>query len=159
MPQTKFQKYFFMSLTVLLSVTAFTTYNVAIFKGGMSGEAFLLALREIPVEFLLAFLLEATVVYRAAEKIAFSLVDPRKDAPVFVMLAITCASVWIMCPAMSFLATVLYNGLNGEFLSNWLQKVVFNFPFAFFIQIFLVGPVVRLVFRTVFRDRTELAAR
>jgi hypothetical protein len=56
-----------------------------------------------------------------------------------------------MCPSMSFAATVLYDGFTPEFLSNWLRKIVYNFPFAFFSQIFLIGPVVRLIFRGVFR--------
>lgn len=159
MPQTRLEKLFFMSLTVLLSVTAFTTYNVAIHMGAMTNSVFPVALKEIPLEFIIALLLESLVAYRMSEKLAFRFVDPRHDKPVFVILAITSMTVCIMCPSMSFVATIIYNGINSEFLANWFQKIIFNFPFAFFIEIFFIGPLVRMLFRTVFRnnDKTALA--
>jgi hypothetical protein len=52
-----------------------------------------------------------------------------------------------MCPAMSFAATILYDGIGSQFVANWLRKIVFNFPFAFFTQFFFIGPAVRAVFR------------
>ena len=55
-----------------------------------------------------------------------------------------------MCPSMSFIATILYDGINAQFISNWFQKIVFNFPFAFFIQMFLVGPVGTICFQNPF---------
>ena len=35
-------------------------------------------------------------------------------------------------------------------LANWLKLVCYNFPFAFFSQIFFIPPVVRLLFRRLF---------
>lgn len=58
-----------------------------------------------------------------------------------------------MCPMMSFVATVLYNGINAEFFANWMQKLVFNFPFAFFVELFFVQPIVRTVFRLIFKNK------
>ena len=152
MPITKFQKLFFMSLTVLISVNAFVIYNVAISMGSMSNQVFLIAIKEVPKEFIIAFFLELFFVSAAAEKLAFKIVNPEQDRPFFIILAITCMTVLIMCPAMSFAATILYDGLNVEFVSHWFQKIVYNFPFAFFSQIFIIGPLVRLVFRLVFRQ-------
>lgn len=151
MPRTTFQKLFFMFLTVLLSVHAFVIYNIAISMGSMSNHVFLLARKEVPLEFVIAFLLEALFAARMAEKMAFKMVDPRTDKPIVIILAITCSTVLIMCPAMSFAATIIYNGININFVANWIQKIVFNFPFAFFTQIFLIGPVVRFVFRCIFK--------
>ncbi|WP_005037026.1 DUF2798 domain-containing protein [Holophaga foetida] len=156
MPQTKFEKLFFMALTVLVSVTAFTVYNVAIAMGSMSNRVFLLAAREIPVEFTVAFILESAIVYKAAERMAFRFVDPRTDRPMVVILGITAMTICLMCPAMSFVATILYNGINCEIISNWLQKMVYNLPFAFFTQIFIIGPFVRFVFRAAFRSEAAL---
>ena len=155
MPATKTQKMFFMFMTVLFSVTAFVIYNIALSTGTMSNRVFLMALKEIPVEFIIAFALEVSFAGLLAEKMAFRIVNPERDRPVLVILAITCMTICIMCPSMSFIATVLYNGLNMEFVSNWLQKIVFNFPFAFFIQIFVIGPLVRLIFRSVFRKQMD----
>ncbi len=152
MPKTVFQKYFFMSLTVFFSVASFTVYNVSINSGGISKDVFLLAVKEVPLEFITAFLIEALIAFRLSQKLAFRIVDPAKDRPVFVMLTITCMTVCIMCPSMSFAATVFYNGFTVNFFSDWLNKLVFNFPFAIFLQIFFVGPLVRFIFRKVFRN-------
>ena len=63
-----------------------------------------------------------------------------------------------MCPMMSFAATVLYDGFSAEFVAQWLQKIVLNFPFAFFSQMFFVQPLVRFLFGALFRkQRTERA--
>ena len=68
--------------------------------------------------------------------------------------AIICATVGIMCPAMSFLAAFLYYPYYEGFhvltlLANWLKLVCFNFPFAFFTQLFFIQPAVRTLFKTM----------
>ncbi|MEE1291614.1 MAG: hypothetical protein UHW86_11370 [Spirochaetota bacterium] len=68
---------------------------------------------------------------------------------------IICATVTIMCPAMSFIAAFLYypyyEGFNiFTLLANWLKLVCFNFPFAFFTQLFFIQPAVRKMFRVIF---------
>ncbi|MBL8966033.1 MAG: DUF2798 domain-containing protein [Spirochaetaceae bacterium] len=153
MPQTKLEKLFFMSLTVLLSVAAFTTYNVALALGSLSLRVFPLAIREMPAEFALAFLMEALFAGRLAEKLAFKLVDPASDRPAPVILAITCSTICLMCPAMSLASTALHRGIDAELLHNWLHALAYNFPFAVLTQLFLIGPVVRWTFRRVFRGR------
>ena len=68
-----------------------------------------------------------------------------------------------MCPLMSFLATILYNGilevglgdgsLNNfiiNFIPFWLQKVVLNFPFALLSQLFFIQPGSMSSFWTLF---------
>ena len=157
MPQTTIEKLFFMALTVLISVLAFTVYNVAITIGSMSNKVFLLALREVPIEFALAFSIEAIFANKMSLRMASRIVDLNKDKEIVIILAITAMTICIMCPAMSFAATILYNGINNEFISNWLQKIKNNFPFAFFTQIFFIGPFVRFVFKGVFRNKKNFA--
>lgn len=70
--------------------------------------------------------------------------------------AIICATVGLMCPAMSFLAAIFYypfyEGFNViTLLANWLKLVCFNFPFAFFTQLFFIQPLVRTLFKLLFR--------
>jgi hypothetical protein len=67
-----------------------------------------------------------------------------------------------MCPAMSFLAAFLYYpyyaGFNiFTFLANWIKLVCFNFPFAFFSQLFFIQPLIRTCFKAVFRRKAETA--
>ena len=52
---------------------------------------------------------------------------------------------------MSFVATILYNGITIEFLAQWMQKIVFNFSFAFFSQLFFIQPPVRFLFGAIFK--------
>ncbi len=156
-PQTKLEKLFFMSLTVLLSVAAFTTYNIALGLGSMSLRVFPLAIREMPAEFALAFLMEALFAHRLAEKLAFRFVDPAADRPALVILAITCSTVCLMCPAMSLASTALHRGMNAKLIYNWLHALKYNLPFAFLTQIVLIGPLVRWTFRRLFRGRRPAA--
>lgn len=65
----------------------------------------------------------------------------------------------LMCPAMSFLAAIMYYPYYGGFnvftlLANWMKLVCFNLPFAFFSQMFFNRPLVRTLFKAVFiRDQ------
>ena len=77
-----------------------------------------------------------------------------------VQVHFICATVGIMCPAMSFLAAFLYYpyyaGFNVlTFLANWIKLVCFNFPFAFFSQLFFIQPLIRTCFKAVFRRKAE----
>ena len=44
-------------------------------------------------------------------------------------------------------------------LANWLKLVCFNFPFAYFTQLFFIQPVVRVIFKAVFRKDIEARAK
>ena len=60
-----------------------------------------------------------------------------------------------MCPAMSFLAAIIYYPYYAGFnmvtlLANWLKLVCYNFPFAFFTQLFFIQPFIRTVFKLIF---------
>lgn len=157
-PTTKLQKIVFAFLTVLISVHLFVFYNLAIEMGGMCNQVFRAARTVLPIEFICAFLLEVLIAGPLADKIAFRAVDPRKAKPYVATTAIICTTVCLMCPMMSFAATVLYDGFSAEFVAQWLQKIVLNFPFAFFSQMFFVQPLVRFLFGALFRkQRTERA--
>lgn len=61
---------------------------------------------------------------------------------------------------MSFIAAWLYYPYYEGFhiaalLANWLKLVCFNFPFAFFTQLFFIQPLIRTVFRCLFHRETE----
>ena len=62
---------------------------------------------------------------------------------------------------MSFIAAILYYPYNFiefniiHFLAEWLKLVCFNFPFAFFSQLFFIQPIVLTVFKAVFRKDIE----
>ncbi|NLD91309.1 MAG: DUF2798 domain-containing protein [Fibrobacter sp.] len=103
------------------------------------------------MEFCFAFVIQYFIVNRLTPKMAFRIVDPKVDKPIVIILTITCMNILLMCPIMSFITTIIYDGFTVNFIADWFQKVVINFPFAFFIQIFAIGPIVRKLFRIVFK--------
>ena len=60
------------------------------------------------IEFCLAITLEMTVGSPSSFKLACKVFNPAETHPVMFETAIICATVGIMCPAMSFLAAILY---------------------------------------------------
>ncbi|MDD2483030.1 MAG: DUF2798 domain-containing protein [Candidatus Shapirobacteria bacterium] len=155
MPTTKFQKFIFTLITVFITVHLFVFYNLAIEMGGMSNQVFLASIKVVPIEFIFAFLLQTFIAGPLSLKLAFNIIDPRESKSYMVTTAIICSTVCLMCPMMSFVATILYNGFTSEFIAQWMQKIVFNFPFAFFVQLFYVQPLVRLIFRTIFKSQLQ----
>ncbi|MBP7402097.1 MAG: hypothetical protein KBA30_05715, partial [Clostridia bacterium] len=65
----------------------------------------------------------------------------------------------LMCPMMSFIATLLYYW--GEiislwaFISIWLHTIMHNFPLALFSQLFFIQPLVRTIFGFLFKGQLK----
>lgn len=112
------------------------------------------------IEFCFAYGLEVLMGSPCSFKLASRVFDPRKNHPMIFESAIICATVGLMCPAMSFLAAIFYYPYYAGFniftlLANWLKLVCFNFPFAFFTQMFFIQPFVRVVFKLLFRKQIK----
>ena len=152
MPKTKFQNVIFTLLMAFAMVYAMICYNIAITRGGMMNEVFMLAVHEVMIMWPVAFVLEMFVVERLAKMLAFRLVSP-DDKPIFILLAISSMIVCLMCPMMSLVATILFQNPGKEIIALWFQTTVLNFPMALCWQIFFAGPLVRLIFRTIFRAK------
>lgn len=168
MPQTRFQGLMFALITVIITVPCFVFYCSGYEAGGLTVEVIKNSLIFIPIEFVLAFLCEIFIGSPLSQKIAFKAIDPKKNDPMIVETVIISATVLVMCPLMSFLATIIYNGIiavgmYGGSLSNfvinfipyWLQKVVLNFPFALLSQIFFIQPLTRMIFRKIFKKQLD----
>jgi hypothetical protein len=152
MPKTKFQDFIYTIIMVIIMVYGMICYNVAINTGGMSNQVFIMSLGELPIMGTIAFLLEFFFIGNLSKKIAFKLVNPKEDKPILITLVISAIIVCIMCPVMSFFGSILFN-FNGieNIISKWLQTWVINFPMALCFQIFYAGPLVRFIFRKIFK--------
>lgn len=155
MPKTLFQSIVFGLLMVCLMVYFMICYNIAMDMGGLTPQVFAIALGELPMMIVIAFVLESAIMGRLAKFLAFRLVNPEIDKPLFVILAISIMTVCCMCPAMSLIATIMHNGFDN-LLTNWLEKWFFNFLPALTWQVFFAGPLVRLIFRNIFREKQPL---
>lgn len=155
MPKTKFQNIIFTLLMAFVMVYAMVCYNIAWNVGGMQNRVFVIALEEIVIMWPVAFLLEFFVVEHLSQKLAFRLVTPGLDKPIFILLAISSMIVCLMCPIMSLIATILFQNPGSELVAVWLQTAAVNFPMALCWQIFFAGPLIRLIFRTIFRKQLQ----
>lgn len=154
MPKNRFQETIFTIMMVLVMVYAMICYNIALASEGMQNFVFKAALRELPIMAVIAFVLDTFIAGPLAKRQAMRLFTPGEDKPIFIILAISIFSVLFMCPMMSFVATLLFNGgLTGNTVSSWLQIVAMNFPMAFFWQLLVAGPLVRKVFGMIFSER------
>ena len=176
---------FFAFATVVITVHAYVFYSLYVVNGNLlmqlTGENSVIKAinaqggvymfgRMLPIwaviliEFCFAYALENILGSPMSFKLASRIFNPQKNHPMIFETAIICATVGIMCPAMSFLAAWFYypyyEGFNlWTLLANWLRLVCFNFPFAYFSQLFFIQPAVRVIFKTVFRRDIEARAK
>ncbi len=166
----------FAFITVVITVHAYVFYSLYVVHGNvfmqLTGETGVLdAIKKIGgvpvcgkpipiwavvfIEFVLAYLLENILGAPLSFKFACKNFDPKEIHPVLFETAIICATVCIMCPAMSFIAAFLYYNYQAgfnmwTFLAEWLKLMCYNLPFAFFTQLFFIQPIVRRLFKLIF---------
>lgn len=159
MPKNKFQDVIFTIIMASLMVYGMVAYNIVLNTGSLQNWVFGAVFHEWPIMTLIAIALELVFVGKLAMKVAFRLVNPREAGPTQIMLAISAASVWIMCPCMSFFATLFFkDSHNAQFFAIWVQTTVMNFPMALMWQFFFAGPVTRRIFGAIFREKNAEAA-
>lgn len=171
----------FALLTVIVTVHAYVFYSLYVVNGttlmtingttgvidaiNHQGGVYMFG-RYLPIwavvltEFCFAYVLEVLVGSPCSFRLASKVFDPEKSHPMMFETAIISATVGIMCPAMSLIAAFLYYPYYQGFhlatlLANWLKLVCFNFPFAFFSQLFFIQPLIRTVFKCIFCRSTE----
>ena len=108
MPKTKLQEVVFTILMVFVMVYAMICYNIALNMGGMSNIVFLNAFHELVIMGPIAFILDFFLYGSLSKKLAFRIVTPGVDKPIMIILAISSITVCLMCPTMSFFATLLF---------------------------------------------------
>ncbi len=157
MPKTKTQELVFSILMVVVMVYFMTVYNLAVMTG-LSYSIFLQAFLGMWVEVIAAFLAQKFIAGPISKKLAFQIFKPGVDKPVFITVAISCFTVCIMAPIMTLFVTLLHNGFVIDLPLLWLPKLIQNFLYALCIQLFYVGPLVRFIFRTIFRKQLQLSS-
>ena len=150
MPKTKFEDAIYTIIMATIMVYGMIVYNVALNTGGVSGQTFLLATHEMIIMVPVAFILEFFIVGKIAQKLAFTVMKPT-DRPQFITYAISICICCIMCPIMSLVATILFK--DQHTFGTWIQTWAMNFPMAICWQMFYCGPLVRLIFRAIFRRK------
>ena len=177
MPRNQFERMMFALMTVIVTVHGYVFYSLYVVNGSLlmeinqagsvleavnaQGGVYMFG-RMVPiravaaVEFIFAYCLECLIGSPCSFKLACKVFDPRETHPVLFETAVICATVGIMCPSMSFIAAWLYYPYYRGFsiitlLADWLKLVCLNFPFAFFSQLFFIQPLIRTLFKKIFR--------
>ncbi len=153
MPKTKLENVIFTVTMAFVMVYGMICYNIALNRGGMDNQVFLMAFRELRIMWPVAIVLELFVVGRIAPRMAFTFMQPT-DRPQLITYAISFCICALMCPIMSLIATILFKEPG---LGTYAQTWALNLPAAFAMQFMIAGPLVRFLFRLVFRRKEAKA--
>lgn len=160
MPKNKVQGIVFGILMSYAMAYGMEVYNVAIKQGfnlnpggfsTMGNRVFLDALIEASYMGIFVFITSSLWGNRFGAAFAARHTDPSKDNPYFCRIMRQAGTVAVMCPTMSFVATVLFNIILAHqspvnFPAIWAGTVLKNFPMAFFWNMFAAAPFCHWVF-------------
>ena len=151
MTKTKLENAFFTLITSGYMIFIMGVYNTAVHTDGLRYSTFVYAAHSFLPEWLIGFLLAFFIAGRAAKHLAFRVAVPQ-DRAIFIILCIQAFTVCVMVPLMSMVGAIEQNGITAELPVIWLQTAAINFVMAFPLQIFLVGPLCRCIFRAIFKS-------
>ncbi|WP_329885869.1 DUF2798 domain-containing protein [Pseudoramibacter faecis] len=149
MPKTRGESVFFTAITAWMMVYGMTVYNLVLGRGDFTNATFLLALKNMWLEYVVIFLLAYFVSSHIAKHLAFRVVQPG-DRPIFIILAIQIFTVVAQVAFASVIGVMHAGGINIKFLPNYLMAYCKNFAMAMPLQLLLVGPLARMIFRKLF---------
>ena len=149
MPRTKGESIFFTAITAWMMVYVMTLYNLVLATGSFTNMTLLIALKEMWVEYVIIALLAYFVSGHLAKMCAFRVVQPG-DRPIFIIFAIQIFTVIWQVTFASVLGVYHGYGFTGNFIPHYLMTYCKNFIMALPLQLIIVGPLARLIFRTVF---------
>lgn len=136
MPETRLQEVVFALLMSFFMVLGMEFYNGSIQMGEWTRAVFPIMFGEMRFMLPLCFATSYFVMDKIAQKLMLRLVTPGQDKPILMVLVRSGITVSLMCPAMSFWATLIFHGISLDFVNQWFGTVIRNFPMAFFWQIF-----------------------
>ncbi len=103
--------------------------------------------------FLLAFFIASPI----SKKLAFRVANPSEDNKMFIILSIQTFTVLTMVGFMSVYALFAQHLINNNIICNYILLYCKNFIMAYPLQIFFVGPLVRNIFRKIFKNQLQNA--
>ncbi len=149
MPRTKGESIFFTAITAWMMVYVMTLYNLVLATGSFTNITLLIALKEMWVEYIIIALLAYFVSGHLAKMCAFRVIQPG-DRPIFIIFAIQIFTVIWQVTFASVLGVYHGYGFTVNFIPHYLMTYCKNFIMALPLQLIIVGPLARLIFRTVF---------
>lgn len=149
MPKTKTETIFFTFITAWMMVYLMTLYNFVLSSGNFTNATFLTALKNMWLEFIIIFICAYFISGRLAKYFAFRVVQPG-DRPIFIIFSIQIFTVVTQVLFASIIGTYHGYGFTADFIPQYLVTYCKNFIMALPLQLFLVGPAARFIFRNIF---------
>lgn len=158
MPKTIGQNVFFTAVTAWIMVYVMTLYNTILSMEEFKNITFLIALKGMWIEYIIIFLLAFFVSSHIAKYFAFRVVQPQ-DRPIFIIFAIQTFTVVAQVAFASVIGVYHGYGFTSNFIPDYFVTYCKNFVMALPVQLFIAGPIARLIFRTIFvrEEQTEKA--
>lgn len=150
MPKTKLESIVFTAVTAWFMVYIMTLYNIVLATGSFTNATFLTALKSMWMEFVIIFLCAYFISSRVAKYFAFRIVRPG-DRQIMVIVTIQIFTVISQVALASILGVWHGYGFTAQFIPNYIATYCRNFVMALPVQLFLVGPAARALFRLLFR--------
>ena len=132
-----------------MMVYVMTLYNIVLASGIFVNETFLIALKGMWVEYIIIALLAYFVSGKLAKMCAFRVVQPQ-DRPIFIILTIQTFTVIWQVAFASILGVYHGYGFTHNIIPDYLTTYCKNFILALPLQLIIVGPLARKIFRTIF---------
>lgn len=148
MPETKSESIFFTAITAWMMVYIMTLYNTILATGSFTNRTFLTAFKGMWIEYIIIALLAYFVSGHLAKKCAFRVVQPG-DRPIFIIFFIQIFTVVWQVAFASVLGVYHGYGFTTNFIPNYPETYCKNFIMALPLQLLIVDPLARLIFRTV----------
>lgn len=155
MPSTKFESVVFTLIMVFCMVFCMTSYSIYLNVGELNDDVFSSAIKGMWLEYVIVFMLAFFVVTNLAKKLTFRILNPKEDNGIHIMLAMQCFTVAIMVPTVTLIATFIHGGITQDWFYTWIKTAFRSFPVALVLQVLYIGPLVRLIFRSIFRRKAH----
>ncbi len=149
MPKTRMETVFFTAITAWMMVYIMTLYNTVLATNCFTNQTFLIALKGMWVEFIIIFLLAYFVSGHIAKYFAFRVVQP-EDRSIFIICTIQIFTVIAQVAFASIIGVYHAYGFTSNIIPDYLSTYCKNFVMALPMQLFLVGPLARFIFRSIF---------
>jgi len=113
----------------------------------------------ILIEWFIGFVLELIYTKIAFNKV-MNIFTFKNTNRIILQSSITCCMVGLMVPTMTLYGTFFYypykNGFNFlTAIANWFKYMCYVFPYGFFVQLFIIQPCLRTVFKLFGTDDTD----
>lgn len=149
MPQSKIESVVFTAITAFFMVYFMTLYNTVLATGNFTNRTFLIAFQSMWLEYALIFLCAYFISGPVAKRFAFQVVRPG-DRQIYVILCIQAFTVICQVALASILGVWHGYGFTRQILPDYIMTYCRNFIMALPLQLIIVGPLSRAIFRAVY---------